>query len=336
MSNTEFARHAVAPMCPTHTPIAAGARMTPTAAASAWHSSLEEHLLQHVRQADPLAVTRFTMHEPATFEGVASSGCIGGLRYTRLRMSAATYEQRCSANAIEWHHTVVVQVSGGTRIRAGRSAARTAPGDFVMLNDLSQLSFEHNRAVEVILLHDALPDHLRQQFDGETLVHRPARSSLAMLTLRWIQDACNPLVMQSSQAMDYLAATLRKLIEEVFCEAEPTPAKVDRTAIEAQVACRLQDPELTIADLADSFCCSVRTLHRTFRRGGDDSLERYIQRQRIEACANMLRTMCGLSGIASLTELAMQFGFASQAHFSTAFRAHFGMSPSAYRQMHAG
>jgi AraC-like DNA-binding protein len=127
-----------------------------------------------------------------------------------------------------------------------------------------------------------------------------------------------------------MAQAVRALASEVMREHPVTPRlRLDRLSIERQVTHRLDDPALSLAELANTFHCSLRTLHRVFRCDGEESLERYIQRRRIEACAVRLQDS---ESAQSLTELALQFGFSSSSHFSSVFRAHFGVSPSVYRK----
>jgi AraC-like DNA-binding protein len=106
-----------------------------------------------------------------------------------------------------------------------------------------------------------------------------------------------------------------------------------RTDIEHEVVLHLQDMSLTISKLAALLGCSIRTLHRVFGRECGDSLERHILRCRADACAAHLRNW-GKVGAVNLTQLALQFGFSSSSHFSAAFKAQYGVSPSAYRQAH--
>jgi AraC-like DNA-binding protein len=74
----------------------------------------------------------------------------------------------------------------------------------------------------------------------------------------------------------------------------------------------------------------VRTLHRAFKRPGVPSLGRYLWRRRVEVGAEVLRAPGAASR--TLTEIALDLGFSSSAHFSTLFREAFGVTPSEYRR----
>jgi transcriptional regulator GlxA family with amidase domain len=67
----------------------------------------------------------------------------------------------------------------------------------------------------------------------------------------------------------------------------------------------LHDPEISPERIALAVGCSKRTLHRTFDSGsGDESLNRYLWRRRIERCAAELRSLPAASRRQTVTEIA--------------------------------
>ena len=90
----------------------------------------------------------------------------------------------------------------------------------------------------------------------------------------------------------------------------------------------LASPELNAALVAQHVCVSVRQLDRIFARHGCTATQ-WIWQQRLE------RARCFLSdpGRLGLTvgEIALQCGFATQAHFGGAFRARYGTTPMEHR-----
>lgn len=97
---------------------------------------------------------------------------------------------------------------------------------------------------------------------------------------------------------------------------------------------RLQDDDLTPAFLARELNISVRQLYRLFENH-DDTVCRYVQKKRLERCAEELANPGRSSH--SITEIAYKWGFADSAHFSRAFKKAFQCSPRDYRseRMHA-
>src|SRR5262245_9601115 len=85
--------------------------------------------------------------------------------------------------------------------------------------------------------------------------------------------------------------------------------------------------ELTLTALAGVAAFSPFHFHRVFHAITGETLFGFIQRQRIEKAAGAL-----LSGRdRSVLEVALDHGFSSAATFARAFRAHFGMSATQWR-----
>ncbi len=82
---------------------------------------------------------------------------------------------------------------------------------------------------------------------------------------------------------------------------------------------------LDIAELASLTNLSLSAFKRNFRKIYDDTPRHYILNRRIEMVAERL-----LVADDPIGHIAFQCGFKSAAHLSRAFKARFGMSPSAY------
>jgi AraC-like DNA-binding protein len=81
----------------------------------------------------------------------------------------------------------------------------------------------------------------------------------------------------------------------------------------------------TLVELARELKRSAAYLTDVFRRHEGVTIGRYQRRLRLSRSLVELRTAD------DLTSLALDLGFASHAHFSSAFKAEYGESPSAYR-----
>jgi AraC-like DNA-binding protein len=293
-----------------------------------WEGIVERHLVGPLSDPDSRVQVEIAIPLDVRFKARVRSGHIGSLQYCRIWSNQSHYAHRSTAH-MSLRHTLSLVVSGRLSFGAGQTSVQAGPGDFVLLKDLRHVVVSHDRPVESVTLFDPLQRDALDHF-GSHLVHCTAGSDAAAMASRWIQDACSDRGWQSGSAADSMAQVVRALASEVMREHSAAPRlRLDRVSIERQVMHRLDDPALSLAELANTFGCSLRTLHRVFRRDGEESLERYIQRRRIEACAVRLR---GSESAHSLTELALQFGFSSSSHFSSAFRAHFGVSPSVYRK----
>ena len=97
----------------------------------------------------------------------------------------------------------------------------------------------------------------------------------------------------------------------------------------AYVATHLRDPGLSVEAIATALNCSKRHVHNGFA-GQDTSLGAFIQHSRLQLVMRELRQPELAQH--TITDIAMACGFSSSAHFSRAFKAYTGMSPSEYRQ----
>lgn len=83
----------------------------------------------------------------------------------------------------------------------------------------------------------------------------------------------------------------------------------------------------TVADLARDAGVHPVSLTRAFRRHYGCSINEFVDRLRVERAAAALR-----QSQAALTQIAIDCGYADQAHFCRRFRRHFGVTPGAYRR----
>lgn len=84
-------------------------------------------------------------------------------------------------------------------------------------------------------------------------------------------------------------------------------------------------PMLSLAEIAAAVGCSPTHITRLFRLQEGVPLHRYGLRLRLS------RALVSLRRCEDITDLALELGFSSHSHFTTAFRLAFGMTPSAYR-----
>jgi AraC family transcriptional regulator len=86
---------------------------------------------------------------------------------------------------------------------------------------------------------------------------------------------------------------------------------------------------ISLEDLANEACLSPFHFARLFRQSIGLAPHQYLTERRIRRAQEMI-----VRGGASLTEVAMDTGFGSQASFCRAFRKATGASPKAYRELH--
>lgn len=122
------------------------------------------------------------------------------------------------------------------------------------------------------------------------------------------------------------AGVLRAL-DDTMSDSPPEPPLVARVRVLVQN--QLGDHQLSVRGLAEQSRCTPDYLSHVFGSTTGEHLVAYINRQRMERAARLLResTLAG-------KEVAWACGFASQSYFIRTFRAHFGVTPKAWRAGH--
>ncbi len=90
------------------------------------------------------------------------------------------------------------------------------------------------------------------------------------------------------------------------------------------VAC--YDRRVTVSEIARAVGCSPFHMSRVFRAATGYTVHRYLTELRLRAGLERL-----LAGADDVTTLALDLGFSSHSHFTAAFRATFGITPSQAR-----
>lgn len=84
--------------------------------------------------------------------------------------------------------------------------------------------------------------------------------------------------------------------------------------------------KIYLADIADYLKVNPSYLSRVFSQKEGITLEKYIQREKVQVACNLLKF-----SNSTVTEIALYVGFQSQSAFSAAFKKWAGLSPSEYR-----
>jgi len=87
------------------------------------------------------------------------------------------------------------------------------------------------------------------------------------------------------------------------------------------------DRSLDLAALAEVACFSQFHFHRVFSAWLGETMGDYLRRRRLEVAAMRLAAQPGVP----VLQVALSVGFGSAEAFSRAFKARFGLSPTAWR-----
>ena len=95
------------------------------------------------------------------------------------------------------------------------------------------------------------------------------------------------------------------------------------------VNANMSNPDFNVDMLAADVGISRAQLHRKMKEMTGIATGKFLRNLRMEQAARLLR-----EGKINVAQVADRVGYSDQAHFSTAFKAHFGQSPSDYLESH--
>lgn len=284
-------------------------------------ATLFETLARGARQ--PLA--------PAADPGSTVLHCAVG-RVEMLKAYGETLDVALDGSSDAARIAVLVQIDGHARLRQGERRVALEPGDLCLLRSGRALSLAVGGPYRLALV-EVPEDDIVDRFPlWRAAMLTPIRGTSgapavfcdAVRSLHRWQDSL------SGAEGDHLADVLVSLIGALVCFAVPVnqdclqQSLVRKDRIKRVVLDKLRDPDLGVETIAAAVGLSPRQVHRAFADEGT-SLMRWVWVRRLEQCYRELRQ--DESGRRSISDIAYTWGFNDQAHFSRAFRRHFGLSP---------
>lgn len=246
--------------------------------------------------------------------------------------------------------------------RSWRNIDTTTPDEFILVTPVSTslVYKQFNRVAEVpqggnVLLDARNPYEFERRAPGSILCHHLPGLLLRSI-VRHPEDLCaipiapiglgaviQQLIGAIWRNIDEIEETDRNLLMSNVANLlpaacldkrprEPSPRREPHLLrVTRHIEKHLDDPNLSAASIAISVGLSASHLHAIARTSGI-TIGRLIQTMRLERCARDLRAADGCEP--RVTEVAFRWGFSDAAHFSRAFRRHFGMSPKEFRTHH--
>ena len=265
------------------------------------------------------------------FEGIVSFEDLDHLAFCRLNASPHVFSSIRIGALRPSRLIACFQISGRSTVQQGRRSVRLLPGQWLFIDCGHPFHVTHQTVVTQLILSSHAPAWTNlTPFVG---VGFHAAQGLKKLVFDFVCSVATTLPMSSSAQVE-VAGSVDRLIHLATIDGstDNSPqgrATVTLNALMTFIRANLNDAQLSVDTIAHSMGCSRRTVHRIFRAAGGESVERFLWRQRIDACAAEMAR----SDIAhiSLTELAYRYGFSSSASFSRSFRQVHGVSPSHWR-----
>lgn len=166
--------------------------------------------------------------------------------------------------------------------------------------------------------------------DDSRLFRRSNTTSRAALYLkqRTLFRAVRRLEADALEVESAVLSLLDDVLSDAERDAHPIAVSHRRLAQQAQALLAARYSEaLSLEDIAADLGVSAYHLCRVFRSQTGETLHRHRDQLRLRAALNRLE------GPEDLTTIALDVGYSSHSHFTSAFRRTFGLAPSRIRRL---
>jgi AraC-like DNA-binding protein len=281
----------------------------------------------------PLLFPGVRMVLRGSLEGARLSGrALGSARAFRVENVADRIERPLHrSDAASRFVKLVLQLRGEALVVHERRPVRLGAGDLTVLDGARAFSMELGGDYEQILFqlprevvarrHERLFGLVGRELRGEAPAHAMVFETLCAM-FGHLAALSEP---HRAASMEAIVALLGAL-EPDDVEVSASRRRVRRAL--ADLDAHLADPDLSADKLARLQSISRRRLDALFAEQGM-SIGRLLWSRRLERVAADLQDPDKHGR--RLLDIALSWGFSSEAHFSRAFRRRFGESPSGYR-----
>lgn len=242
--------------------------------------------------------------------------------------------QQAVARGQEDHFYVGAPLTPGVRIEQGRRAADLLPGDLALYDTARPYTLSLTGLSRIAVWKIPRPFLLMRApgIEACTAVRVSGASGLGATVSEYLTLAARRAPELTAQESAALAVSLGDLLAAALAARAPDdPSAVADAHFErakAYIEENLARPTLRPADVAAAVGYSTRQLSRLFAIEGT-TIARYVLHRRLAVCARELTRP--QAAHKTITQIAFDTGFTGGAHFSRAFRRHFGVAPRDYR-----
>ena len=275
----------------------------------------------------PKAGFKITGHAYALGEMIVGQAVYDGHRFVRDK-------RKIAGDGLDHYHVQLCTAGGLVNSLNGTDIV-LQPND-VQIHNLGRpnnMLQKASGAIGVIVTREMLRAALPQSADPHGLVLR-GNSALGGLLSSYLKSLMARLGEMTADDGPLLASATAQMIAACFHQTADTATQAQSTIdlmtldrIKQFVAQNLSDPLLGPELLCAKSGTSRTTLYRLFESVG--GVASYIREQRLIRAFRELRNPARRNR--RISEIAADWGFASETHFSTLFRRTFGMSPSEAR-----
>lgn len=285
----------------------------------------------------PLEVKPFDREQ---FEAELSFDTIGPVGIVKTFSTAAIIEhsEKHVQQTVDRRAFLVMPIHGRVTASCYGREALLDIGDFAFTDSFatSRLVLESiNHAICLVIPYQLLTTQIP---DAEALFGVRVRGdrgvgNMVSVLLRCLAQRAEPAL--PAQFEPDVAKNLLALVATAYAIEQRTDTTASslliarRAQIKRFIEAHLRDADLNAVIVAEALGLSARYVRMVCASEGE-SVSAYILRRRLEECARQLRHTLWLGR--SITDTALDWGFNSMAHFTRAFKQHFGVTPTAYRR----
>ncbi|CAO3434519.1 AraC-like ligand-binding domain-containing protein [Azospirillum endophyticum] len=287
-------------------------------------------------QMSPIFDISLSKDDLGGFRGSLQTYHLGGVLLGRCTTVTQTFHrtpQVISRSGID-HYLIQLQMTGGSRGTMGRREVDVRSGDICIL-DLAQTVHTVDHDVDTLTLclpREMLAPLVRTPDELHGLVLRGGSpvGSLLSAHIRSLYRAAGDLSSREAMTVtkgtaSFVAGCLGPTIDALDL-VRPEMQASRMAAIKRYIDGHLGDPAFGTVQIAEAFGLSRPTLYRLFEPLG--GVAAHILRRRLD---RSLADLTAAHRSRRIAEIAHRWGFRSEAAFSRAFKAAFGMTPSDVR-----
>lgn len=228
------------------------------------------------------------------------------------------------------HYAIQTHVGGRQEIKHGRKTLTCKPGELLVIDLADSYEATATEATQrsLVIPRHLLSPHLRNP-DSQARRVLKGDSPLTALAINHMKAVFDLIgAMSETEASQIIQPTLLLVAGALNGSLEQVPdggAAASASLLaraKAEIEKNLQR-NITVEKLSASLNHSRSTLYRLFEPLG--GVRAYVQERRLRRSAEELLSAQGVNK--RICDVAYKWGFASEAHYSRAFRKRFGMTP---------
>ena len=258
-----------------------------------------------------------------------------GITMARISSSAQSLARRAAPAQEVW---LSLHIAGQAVLHDGHEARALEPGDLVYGTAAAELDLSFSTDFRQFILRiPAQP--LQSRLAGPlyaTAGHLSGRQGMGRVlagTLGALAESFEALDEAQLQSVEQslpemLAVSLAGQAHAVSQGGLRAPQEALLQRVLRHIDLHLAEPGLSLAELAQRERVSQRSLQKLFEASGK-TFTTHVREKRLARCRSDLGNP--LYGHLSISDICYRWGFNDAAHFSHAFRDHFGISPRQYR-----